>query len=561
MNSTNQQLLTQTGIIKKVSTVLSFSLVIFLFLSSCQSSDSSGKKELGEVKLQVTGNVAAQQHFEEGLLYLHSFEYLDAMSSFIRAQKADPECGMAYWGEAMAYYHPLFNKELTSMAQRLLTKMGTTKSIRAKRFKTEIEKDMWESIEILFGSGSESSRNKAYSTHYQKLYKKYPGNHEIASFYALSLLKTPKALTNNKKNYEIAGEINSDILKSNPKHPGALHYLIHAYDSPSHAHLALDAANKYASIAKDAGHALHMPSHIYLALGKWNKVVNSNIDSWNAGVLIKKKYPRNQDLGYHSLSWLHYGLLQRGENEMANNVLNEMVKYSKTYSDIMARTYMVAMRSTHMSETDTWTGPIADLNIKTVDLHLTKQVGNAYANGMQAFHKKDKSKLQKIIKEIGVKKELARMNLSTEYASMCNTAGNPRIPPNQLDIDIVSVIEKELQAALFELEGKNDKALIALEEGVAIFEKLAMAQGPPIIIKPIQEAYTAALIKNKQYDKALVTINKCLKSHPERLQSLKLKKQILDNFNNTEEAKQTLVSIESNMSNQPRKPLTAYMVK
>ena len=56
----------------------------------------------------------AQQFFDQGLAYLHSFEYLDARNHFVKAQQADPQCGMAYWGELMAYNHPLFNRHRTT---------------------------------------------------------------------------------------------------------------------------------------------------------------------------------------------------------------------------------------------------------------------------------------------------------------------------------------------------------------------------------------------------------------------------------------------------------------
>src|SRR6266498_5895951 len=47
------------------------------------------------------------------------------------------------------------------------------------------------------------------------------------------------------------------VYKKNPSHPGAAHYVIHAYDDPEHAEMALDAAQRYAEIAPEAPHALH----------------------------------------------------------------------------------------------------------------------------------------------------------------------------------------------------------------------------------------------------------------------------------------------------------------
>jgi len=37
---------------------------------------------------------------------LHSFEYEDADATFIAVAHRDPNCAMAYWGQAVSYYHP-----------------------------------------------------------------------------------------------------------------------------------------------------------------------------------------------------------------------------------------------------------------------------------------------------------------------------------------------------------------------------------------------------------------------------------------------------------------------
>jgi len=101
--------------------------------------------------------------------------------------------------------------------------------------------------------------------------------------------------------YEIGAKIVQEIIDENPQHPGALHYLIHSYDDPDHATLALDAANRYSKVAPDAEHALHMPSHIFVALGMWDEVIKSNIASYDASVArMKEKSLDNDARGYQS---------------------------------------------------------------------------------------------------------------------------------------------------------------------------------------------------------------------------------------------------------------------
>lgn len=532
-------------------------LLIILFACACKSDDKNQKK-LGQLELVVTGNEQAQKYFKEGLLYLHSFEYLDARASFIKAQQADQLCGMAYWGEVMAYNHPLFNRELTRLANIAFSKMGASKEARQRLFKTEMEKDLLKSIELLFGTGSKAQRDKSYRLHLEKLTKKYKGNHEIEAFYALALLASP--ISQKTENlFEHSAKISEKILSENPEHPGALHYLIHANDHPSRAEFAIDAADKYSVIAPDATHALHMPSHIYFALGRWNNVVNSNINSWNAGVKARVKQP-NKEIGYHSLSWLHYGLLQRGENQLATTLVKNMMQYDNIDQSGLARSYNVVMKGIHMVETNTWKGEVADWSFKIDDLHLTKKSGYNFLEGMKAYHLRDKQTLKSILKKIGKDKYTASLNLGDAATATCNTAGNPSIPPNQMDLDLVSIMEYELQSYLFKMEGNNANRLEVLSKGVELYEKLKMASGPPVIFKPVHELYAEALMENNQHKDAFNIIEKALDNAPKTRSLLLIKKEIAKMTNKPQVVKEINLIIEEISSLQEREEVLTFNI-
>jgi len=534
---------------------MKYSLLIgMIFLFACQSSENP--KKLGQLNLEVSGNEKAQTLFKEGLLYLHSFEYMDARDAFVKAQQADQTCGMAFWGEIMAYNHPLFNRELSRLASMAFTKMGASKEARRRLFKTKMEQDLLTSIEILFGTGTKTERDKNYRLFLEKLANKYKGNHEIESFYALALLASPTA-EKSENLFANSAKISEKILKENPEHPGALHYLIHANDHPSRAQFAIDAANKYSIIAPDATHALHMPSHIYFALGRWNDTVNSNIESWNAGVKARELQPR-KEIGYHSLSWLQFGLLQRGEIELANSLVKNMISYDLIDQSSLARSYNVVMKGIHMAETNTWSGEIADWTFKIDDLHLTKRTGYNYLEGMKAFYKKDKKKVQEILKKIGKEKYVASLNVGDARTATCNTAGNPSVPPNQMDIDLVTVFEYELQACIYKLEGKTKEQLEVLAKGAALFEKLNMASGPPVVFNPIHKVYAETLMENNQYKKALSVVDKALESFPKKRQFLLLKKEIAKKANMPDVLKDVNQQIEDISSKEERKAVLTF---
>jgi len=237
-----------------------------------ENTANNSESQLGDIQLKVTGTEAAQPHFEKGLLLLHSFEYEDAREAFLAAQEEDPKFAMAYWGEAMTFHHSLWLRQEKDKAVAALEKLAPSKEERIQLTGTELEKDFMTGAEILFGEGTKVERDVAYKNHMEKLTTKYPKNHEVSALYAISLL----GATGEGRDNEIYGKsakIAQGIIKENPNHPGALHYLIHAFDDPEHAPLAKLAADSYSKVAPDAAHALHMPSHIYVSMGLWDEVV------------------------------------------------------------------------------------------------------------------------------------------------------------------------------------------------------------------------------------------------------------------------------------------------
>jgi hypothetical protein len=119
-----------------------------------------------------------------------------------------------------------------------------------------------------------------------------------------------------------AAAVAEEVFARNPQHPGAIHYLIHAYDDPIHAPLGLRPARVYAKVAGAASHAQHMPSHIFFGLGMWDEAVAANELSVKvADDRMKRKGLGPDQRSYHSLLWLEYAYLQEGRFEDAQGVI------------------------------------------------------------------------------------------------------------------------------------------------------------------------------------------------------------------------------------------------
>lgn len=496
-----------------------------LFLLSCSSGNKQTKSTLGEINFTATGKKEAKPFFEKGLLLLHSFEYPDAAEEFKKARETDPGFVMAYWGEAMTHNHPLWRYQDIDKASTVLNQLAPSADDRVAKAKTEIEKDFIRSINILYGKGNKPERDRKYADFMESLYKKYAGNPEVACFYSLSLIGSVE-VGRDKATYEKAADIVKQVIARYPKHPGALHYLIHAYDDPDHAALALTTADAYAVTAPDAGHALHMPTHIYLALGMWDKVVSSNEVSWAAGEKRKeRKKLTNDALNYHAFHWLLYGYLQQGQKQKAKKVLEDMKKYTDELGSGRAREHMVYIKTTYLTETNEWEPDIASIEVPQKDLNIATRAMDYFINGWYAFLKKDEPSLAGIIQKLSGERLIDLERVSNRGTAMCGSI-NSAIP-NLLDVQYAEVMEMELKALQAWLKKDLNGTEYWFKKATALENSISYSYGPPSIVKPSNELYGEWLLEIKKPKEALTQFELSLKAAPKRILSLQGKEKAL----------------------------------
>ncbi|MEQ1764663.1 MAG: hypothetical protein ABL984_16155, partial [Pyrinomonadaceae bacterium] len=303
----------------------------------------AGTVDLGVIEFPNSGSPEVQKAFINGVLLLHSFEYDAARKSFVEAQQIDKDFALAYWGEAMTYDHPIWPENDRPGGLAALAKLAPTVAIRRERAKTDREKMYLDAVERLYGEGDTPARATAYSAAMEKLSRTFPDDLEAKAFYSLSVLGLTR-ITRNTENYMRAAAVAETIYQKNPLHPGALHYLIHAYDDPIHAPLGLRAARVYGTVARSASHAQHMPSHIFFALGMWDDSIRANTDSM-------KTARDSGGGGYHALHWLQHGYLQLGKVEDATRTLAIIEDDNKRIATGYARTHLAMCRATMLVET------------------------------------------------------------------------------------------------------------------------------------------------------------------------------------------------------------------
>jgi hypothetical protein len=281
-------------------------------------------QQLGFVAFPISGSVTENDDFNLGLKLLHSFEYEAAEQVFARIIYRQPQCAMAYWGVAMSNFHPLWapptEPEITKGAKAIAIAESLPR-------KTAKESDYIFAIGAFYADWERLDHKKRcvnFEVAMERLYQKYPGDIEAAIFYALALNAvadpSDKSLARQKK----AGNILQALYARAPNHPGVVHYLIHSYDSPELAGLALPAAKKYAALAPSSAHALHMPSHIFTRLGHWDDCIASNLASVAAAQCYAESagLKGHWDEELHGMDYLVYGYLQKGDNASAQKQLD-----------------------------------------------------------------------------------------------------------------------------------------------------------------------------------------------------------------------------------------------
>jgi tetratricopeptide (TPR) repeat protein len=285
-----------------------------------EHSADMAKKHLGTVEFRVSCSAEAQEAFTRGVALLHSFAYEESAEAFRNAAAKDPHCAMAHWGLAMTEYHQLW-EPYPGPAE---LKRGANEIQKARELKpgTTREKDYIEALGVFFDSWENrehAARAQAYQEAMRGVRERNPKDQEAAVFYALALVATASAEDKTYENQGKAATILEPIFAAHPDHPGAAHYLIHAYDNPALAPQGVAAAHAYSKIAPEMPHALHMPSHIFTRLGRWEDSVSSNL----AAAAAARKH---DDLGeeFHALDYLVYAYLQLGRNDEAEKIRDHL---------------------------------------------------------------------------------------------------------------------------------------------------------------------------------------------------------------------------------------------
>jgi hypothetical protein len=305
----------------------------------------SGTEKLGKVHFPTSCSATAQQHFDRAVALLHSFWFGEAIKGFQAAVQADPSCGIAHWGAAVAWLgNPLAGPPV---ARGLQEGSAAVARATAAGAKTQRELDYIAAIETFYKDHERvehRTRALAYEKAMEALARRYPQDREAAIFHALALNITLDPADKTYANQLKAAAALEKIFAEQPDHPGVAHYLIHSYDFPPIAEKGLPAARRYASIAPSAPHAQHMPSHIFTRVGLWQDSIDTNRRSAEAAKLELRM--ANLEAGsynaLHAMDYIAYAALQLAKDNEAKAVLDEIKAIDKIDSEQFAAAFAFA---------------------------------------------------------------------------------------------------------------------------------------------------------------------------------------------------------------------------
>jgi tetratricopeptide (TPR) repeat protein len=468
-----------------------------------------GHDDLGVVSFAVSCSPPAQSAFNHAVALLHHMTYAQAREAFQHVEAIDARCAMAYWGEAMTLFQPLWPTRPGPAA--LQQGWGAIEKAKTLNASTERERLFIAAGEAFFLDPSSKDywlRIRRWEAAMQKVYEAFPDDPEAAAFYALAHLATTPADKITRDHADRAAEILLRIYRKNPQHPGAMHYLVHANDVPGRERELMEITRKYDRVAPDNPHALHMPTHIYTRIGDWNGVISGNLRAANAAL----RYPagdRGQfvwDEFCHAIEYLVYAYLQKGENAAAAAQIKRLRSTPRLEPSFKTAFHLMSIQSRYVLERRAWKESVAIAPREPATLDWDRftwpEAVARFARGLGAAH-------------------LNRLDQAKSESARLTDLENTTVAMHEdLFARNIRMLRLELEAWIAHMEGKQEASVALIREAADLEEstpKAAVTPGPTL---PAEELLGDLLLEQKQPAQALAAYKRALELYPQRRNSL-----------------------------------------
>ena len=453
----------------------------------------SDDEKLGTVHFETSCNPDAQKLFDRGMLFQHSFWYRASQRVFEDALKADPECGIAYWGIALSL---LWNPHVPTPTKNLAEGAAALAKAKTVGAKSQRERDYLDALGAMYADYEKvdhRTRMQAYTKAMEQLAQRYPNDDEAQIYYALALNTSASPADKTYANQLKGAAILEPIAIRQPQHPGVAHYFIHLYDYPPIAEKGLEAARRYAKVAPAAAHAQHMPSHIFTRVGYWKELISSNAESSRVASADKEGHDQ-----LHAMDYLVYAYLQLGQDKKAAAVIDEMNTVTGFTETFIAGPYaLAASPARYAVERGDWKAAAA-LQVRASPLAHVQAI-TYFARALGAARSGNPDAARADIAKLAELRDKLR-DAKDAYWS------------EQVDIQ-----RQVATAWVLYAEGKRDDALKAMSAAADAEDKTEKHPVTPGAPKPTRELYGVMLLESGNAKDALVAFETTLKKEPNRL--------------------------------------------
>jgi tetratricopeptide (TPR) repeat protein len=462
--------------------------------------------DVGDVSFPISCEAdGAQATFDRGVALLHHMTYEVAEREFAKMAKADPACAMAHWGIAMTLIHPVWPGQPTA---EVLAR-GTVEIERARALrKTEREAAYVEALAAFYDDWEEVdhwTRIRRWDEAQTGVRERFPKDDEALALAAvIHIAASPKEDLEYRFNRESGAQLES-LRTRRPRHPGAIHYLIHAYDNPPLAKQALAAARSYDSIAPEVPHALHMPTHIFTRLGLWVESVSWNIRSREAARKLIVDGAIYSEFA-HASDYMTYAYLQAGQDADARRAREVLFEAPRIQDGFVAAYAYAAVSARIEMELGDWKGAAAitprrphtiswdDYPSCEAIVHFARGIGAARSGQLE-----------------GARASAARLD---RLARILEAEGLPYWTKQTL------VQKQAVEAWIHHAEGRTQEALIAMEEAANAEDALDKHPVTPGAVLPARELYADMMFGEERFGEALAAYEATLRISPNRFNSL-----------------------------------------
>jgi tetratricopeptide (TPR) repeat protein len=465
------------------------------------------EEKLGTVSFAVSCAAAVRAPFNRGIALLHDFWYDEAKRQFTRVAAQDPACAMAHWGIAMSSYYQIWDRPDADVLTKGWVQMRKASALHAG---TARERAYIAAASGFFRPGDQSyqSRVDAYSASMAEIHRRFPDDVDAGAFYALSLLAAEKPDDTSLAAEHKALDVLNPLFAKYPDHPGVVHYIIHACDTPSLAPEGLTAARHYGEIASSGAHAVHMPGHIFSRLGLWQEDIQNNLASVAAVQVAEKRHESDGMDQFHSDDFLIYAFLQSGQEARAKHLVEETAVLMTHYESMPQMTsefmraqfpyYRGKFPAFYALETRDWRSAanLQPVPTKEPETQFVTYWARAVAHGH--LHQAEQARA-----DLAAYQSLLEQVKQGKHAYVAEGVGT-------------KIRRGEMGGWAAFAEGRESDALASMREAADLQDKVGQGE----VDIPAREMLADMLLESHRPDQALVEYQRALALSPNRFNGL-----------------------------------------